>query len=462
MQQAKKTSFGFISFLKELFSFRDKSSEPDADPVRKGPQTYSPEKQKEIETLCNRMFRQKSLVTSGKLQLIGLTKIKRRMGRGWEGLQPLVYQIVEDVISRYMTKGDIFLRYQDDKYVIIFGNASPEEGEMKATLIADEIKSNIFALNKEELKGFDIEKHISEVETAPLVDKPLHETVERLANQEISVKRQEKSEDFAPVVIKAIEVGTDYADTPTAIDPQEQWTATKKLDCSYAPLWDVRKSALTTYLCRAPKPSADQKTLPGHVRDMAILETVLAELQRMSQEEQKFFMICPVRHETLYHNGDFKKFTTLCQHMTAEQRKLLILMITDPLENLPKMKAYWFVSPLKGYCGSVFAEVPIKQKTDFFYFHQAGFDATGISLGKMDAGESAKINMMNTFSAQAKSFMMPETFVLDVATLSLATSAACAGFRYLGGTAIHEDVPVPNKMYKYKHEDLLSGLVSRQ
>lgn len=462
MKQAEKTSSGFLARIKGFFSFRGKSSKPGAGRVNKKPLTYSPEKQKEIEILCNRLFRQKSLITSGKLQLIGLGKVKKRMGRGWEGLQPLVYQIVEDVISKYMAKGDIFLRYQDDRYVIIFGSASCEEGEMKAMLIAEEIKSNIFALNKEELKDFDIEKHVSEVETAPLIDKPFHVTAGYLANQETDIKRQEKKADFKPVVIRSIEVGTDYAETiPSAIE-QERWIAVKKLDCSYAPLWDVQKGALTTYLCRAPQSPAGKKALAGDARDMALLETVIAELQRMSQEEQKFFIICPVRHETLYRNSDFKKYTALCQHMTAEQKKTLILMITDPLENLPKKSAYWFVSPLKGYCSSVFVEVPIKQKTDFFYFYQSGFDAMGISLRKMDAGESAKIDTMNAFGAQARAAMMPGTFVLDVSTLSLATSAACAGFRYLGGAAIHEDVPVPDKMYRYKHEDLLSGLVSGQ
>src|SRR5690349_10432325 len=113
MSQPKKTGSGFVSFLKGLFSSRDESSR-DADTASKGALAFSPEKQKEIEALCNRLFKQKSLVTSGRLQLIGLGKIKRRMGKGWTGLQPLVYQIVEDAISKYMVKGDIFLRYKDD------------------------------------------------------------------------------------------------------------------------------------------------------------------------------------------------------------------------------------------------------------------------------------------------------------------------------------------------------------
>ncbi|MFH1157517.1 MAG: hypothetical protein V1721_01320 [Pseudomonadota bacterium] len=459
MEQDEKRNFGFFSFVKGLFSSRDKSSERESVPVNKNRQAYSPEKQKEIETLCNSLFRQKKLVTSGKLQLIGLGKIKKRMGKGWDGLQPLVYQIVEDVISNYMTRGDIFLRYQDDKYVIIFGNDSCDEGEMKALLIAEEIKSNILAMNKEEMKGFDIEKHVSEVETAILLDKPLHEAVEQLANQGPDIRKREKKEDFKPVVVNPIEIDMDFDETPPPVIEQAQWAAAKKLNCSYAPLWDVQKGAITTYLCHAPRALSGSASLSKDSQDMAMLETVIAELQRMSQEDQKFFIICPVRHETLYRNRGFKKFTALCLHLTPEQKKFLMLMIVDPLENLPKKNAYWFVSPLKGYCNSVSIEVPARQKTDFLYFYQNGFDAIGIKLGKMEAGEPVKIDMMNAFGTQAKNVMISETFVLDISTLSLATSAACAGFRYLGGTAIHEDVPKPDKMYRYKYENLLSGIV---
>src|SRR5262249_32222239 len=85
----------------------------------------SAEKQKKLEEMCEKLFEQKVLLTTGKMQLIGLSKIKKRLGKTWPGLQKIVYQTVDDAIAKYMSKADIFIRYKDDTYVILFANSSP-------------------------------------------------------------------------------------------------------------------------------------------------------------------------------------------------------------------------------------------------------------------------------------------------------------------------------------------------
>ena len=106
--------------------------------------TYSPEKQQKLEDLCESLFENKELITTGKLKLLGLTKIKRKLGKMWEGLQPIVYAEVEAAMAKYMVPEDIFIRYQDDSYVILFADAGLEESQVKAGLIAEEIKHFAF------------------------------------------------------------------------------------------------------------------------------------------------------------------------------------------------------------------------------------------------------------------------------------------------------------------------------
>ena len=92
--------------------------------------------QQELEYLCAELFKKRSLVTSGKLQLIGLEKVKRSLGAKWPEMQALVYQTTEAVIARHLKKGDIHLRHKEDSYIIIFAKATREEGDHTAEKIS--------------------------------------------------------------------------------------------------------------------------------------------------------------------------------------------------------------------------------------------------------------------------------------------------------------------------------------
>lgn len=233
--------------------------------------------------------------------------------------------------------------------------------------------------------------------------------------------------------------------------------------CAYLPLWDTKRNALTTYLCLPPAHAPQQKlSRQGRMTmDLGMLGSAIAELEKLGRDGKKFFIVCPVRHETLYNQDSYKKYHMLCQGVAQEQRKFLILLMTHLQRDLPKTQAYWFVATLKNYCQQIFAEVPLGQKTDFLSLRNAGIDAVGVSIGGRDGSEQETIRLLNSFSAQARTGRIPAMFALEVPTLSLATSAVCAGFDCLAGSAIHGAVKNPDNIYRYRHEDLFAGLFER-
>jgi hypothetical protein len=88
-------------------------------------------------------------------------------------------------------------------------------------------------------------------------------------------------------------------------------------------------------------------------------------------------------------------------------------------------------------------------------------DAAGVRLDSTAASEQEMIAVLNGFSAKAKSVKVPKTFVLGISSLSLTTSAVCAGFDFLGGTSIHEGVARPDTVHRYRYQDLLTGLLAK-
>ena len=64
---------------------------------------------------------------------------------------------------------------------------------------------------------------------------------------------------------------------------------------------------------------------------------------------------------------------------------------------------------------------------------------------------------MNVFAKRAGDLGIP-TFVLGLPTLSLATGAVAAGFRYIEGEVIHGAVEDPKDVVRFRALDLFSKL----
>lgn len=398
--------------------------------------------QSELEYLCGELFKKKSLVTSGRLQLIGLDKIKRQMGNRWEGLQSLVYSIADEVITENMQKGDFFVRFRDDTYIVIFGGASKEECSRKANLIADSIRRKLFDSGAA-LQGLSIERHVVETRLSDLQGLTEGQIIETIAS--------------APAVAAGPSAqDQEIALAPAAANPVRAEVADyRPIKCTYLPLWDVEKNALTTYLCEA---EAGPDALPGATRDVRILRAVADELRAMGMDGRKFYIVCPVRHETLYSQESFARYVEICERIPQEQRELLAFMVTDMRGDVMKMNGCWFMSRLRGYCGHVFADLPLRGgSSDFMALRQYRFDAVGFRLDEGGEGQASAFEMIQQCAQRARDLCIPRVFALDIGSLSLATSAVCHGINFMGGEAIHATVAAPDSLYRYKNENLFAG-----
>lgn len=382
----------------------------------------------QLEHLCSELFRKEALMVSGRLQMIGLDKIKKRMGRSWAGFQTLVYDTVEEVMSEILGKGDLYIRYRDDSYIIVFGRTSLRQGGEIAGKIAEEIRQRLFQSGVA-LQSIDIQRHT--VETKP-------GDIGALSEENI-FRELERFQGARPA------------------EPPPPPAPAARIRCVYQPLWDVEKGALTTYLCEAEENAAE---MPGFRRDMRILETVLEELQAMAVDGRKLLIICPVRHETLYRQENFEQYRTLCESISPEQRALLVFMITDMRRDLMKMNGCWFLQALRGLGKYVFIDLPFHAHADFAALRQYRFDAAGFRLTAAADGGKTPFEMVHSCAAKAEALGIPRSFVLDVGTLSIATAAACNGVDFMGGEAVHGAVAAPDSIYRYRHENLFTGLTA--
>lgn len=438
---------------------------------------FTPEKQAELDRLCIQLFKNQALITSGKLQFIGLAKIKKRMGKQWEGLSKVVYDTTEAVIDQFLDKGDVFIRYQDDTYIMIFARSSLEESRIKGERIAVEIQKRLFALDEAELRTLEIRQALNEIHAGMLglgfpdfLDS-LFPDDEGCELNSFKAKKPGLDGNLLPCEVNTVDVdAADYRPEIRAVKDEDALTV--EMSFSYSPIWEIRRNALTSYLCLAHSPAAQEhlfqayKSLYAHrnphgkaVLDKRILAAIAAELEQMETDGRKLLLICPVQHETLYHMENYENFKDQLLKIPPAQRQYLILLVMNMDEAAPPKNAYWFAAPLRQYCRHVFAEIPLRRDINFNYLRNSGVDIAGVRLDH-GASEQETISLLNAFCVKSKSLKITKTFVLDVSTLSLATSAVCAGFDFLGGAVIDETrYPRPQEIRRYRAEDLVSRLL---
>ncbi|QQG35493.1 MAG: hypothetical protein HYS17_08100 [Micavibrio aeruginosavorus] len=397
------------------------------------------------------------------------------MGKRWDGLCAVVYDTVEDVIIEHIGKNDLFVRYADDTYVIIFAYANLEEGKAKADAIAEEVRRRLFLLDEEELREIEVKKAVRELtaDTLSRFDFPdfLGEYVDDSSEPVVNSVLEENQEDDYEAMGAAVEIEAhDYK-------PQSKQDVARYLSnikFSYMPLWDVRRAALTAYMCLAEDARGVATLLEGHksvyahldsggrvAADIQLLQHVMSELALMVEDGRKFLIVCPVCYETLFNFESYESYKECLESIPLQQRQFLVLLILKPEKQLNAKDAYWFLPAIKKYSRLFFAEVPLKQGIYFQSLKAIGLDGVGVILDK-HVEEKQAIGILGGFSNTAKSHKIPLTFVMGVSSLSLTTSSVCAGFDYIGGPAVHDSVAKPDAIHKYKHENIVSALMSKQ
>ena len=431
----------------------------------------SNDKQAELESLYYQLLNKSEYVTSGKLQFLGLDKIKKKLGKKWGGLQSVVYDTAEDVIKQNITMDDIHFLYKEDSFVIIFTKSTMDEINEKVSFIAEEIRQRLFALDEDELKQLEIKQEVKKVETQSFLDSEFPEMLDYIFQQynPASVKTAKtKASD-----IETVEIDTRYHKAGIA---SYQMTSAQKenLAFNYIPTWDVKRAALTTYLClgKNKMESTDGlnayqllfhgKSVPEKVAlDIAVLENVLHEIETMEQDGRKLVVLCPVHYETLYRFESYEAYKDVLQKIKPGLIQFLSILVMNPEDNrLPIKDVFWFVSPLKAFCYNIFALVPARQDLNYQVIKASGIDALGMRIEGQNSSEEENISQLNNLASKAKYFKIPKTFALDVSSLSLTTSLVCSGFDYLSGLAIHEEVTKPDTVHRYRYEDLVSGLIN--
>jgi len=448
---------------------------------QKKSRALTPEQRRRLEYLCDKLFERQDLVNSGRLQLLGLGKVKQRFGKHWYGIQNAIYDLCEEVIARHVEPGDIFIRYQEETYILLFPSCSPAQSERKTYAIAEEIKRRLFEedIDEIEVKSTVVGVRGSAIDRRRGFPKSLHDAVVAgLHKKEVKKRPSSRSPNrdvyVPPDLSKYRKIEVDaFSESLRKIMPLdmlgEELERIPFRAIHYIPVWEQYNSRLVAYICMARDEDAADP-IKGHLgyyknrtpHDIGFMDlSILARVIHWMKEHEyysamSFGLICPVHYDTLVRMDTKQRYRALCQKIKPFMRSKIVFMVLDTPCQAPAISLSEAISPLKTYSRKISAQLSCREKIiDFKALHMAGFDSVGMIAPDIPIHDHARLMHIaaevKDFVARANRNFFKSTFVIGADHPGLALEAFACGAYYVAGQAIHGPVRTPLDTLNFQH-----------
>lgn len=375
----------------------------------------------EFESHLEDIISRHPTVTTGRVQLINLEKVRDKLGDKWEKKSQNAYQIVCAAIERRLAPDDIYSRYSDLGYVIVFANLDKKQAQLKSVLIAKEIAMKM--LGKDDHSAF--------IDVSTLAAK---------ADGQVSFEKLPSIYELAQELEKPQESVTGSLYIAEEKLPLES----ENIQFVFRPIWFVKQHVISTFLCIPVRETSKGSYVssysvlntpndPSQILELDILTvmTVNKELVRVQNAHKTALFAIPVHFETLANHNRRTTYFEKCRIVLKQAKDKIVFEVVGLPDGIPDSRVADILSPLKPLSRSVLARFSIEH-TNFMGYHMAGIHAVGIDLFEVDENEKILIKAMNKFVEAANKSTL-KTYVHGVRSLSLNTAAVTCGFDYIDG-----------------------------
>ncbi len=197
----------------------------------------------------------------GRLNLIGLNKVKERFGSEWPRVAQRADRITRNIIERHVGPGDVYASWGPESYVIVFARLGEAEARVKCLLIGNEITKSL--LGEEGTEHLEIKTAVAcadgAIDFADLAS--LGDLLDGAKPVDALDPDIESAVSAAPPPIAGAPEETGLSDD-LALVPIEFRRPTPKvqtgargdvlagMDFVFRPMWDPVRNVIATYYCK--------------------------------------------------------------------------------------------------------------------------------------------------------------------------------------------------------------------
>lgn len=411
-----------------------------------------------------KMLGEQRTVLSGNIHLIGMQRIRDKVGEEWPRIAERAMDVANRCIARACGPDDLFITYDELSFLIIFANLSKEQAQIRCMEIVEDITRRLL--------GEGASPETTEVSTGVFeTDGTL---IFNAINKNDLIARmtgQVTDEIPAPPEIEEAAAEAPIDDSPPDYSPFQidRQKALASIRVLYQPMWNLRHKAIVSYFGTASARNVFSMNLwddmvrrsfshvltPVEV-DILVAHIAMRDFAKRIAQGPRLMIGWPVHYETLATRNFRNLFIEFCREIPEDVRQLLILELDGLPKGTPNSRVLEIVSVLRPFCRVVNVRVaPDFNRFEVFNGSQIG--GVGFSLSGLPLRDSQRMAMMDRFVGDASRAGL-RSYVHGLNSRAQALAAVAAGFEWVNGAAVGEPSADLGQMRRFQIADLYTDL----
>jgi hypothetical protein len=189
--------------------------------------------------------------------------------------------------------------------------------------------------------------------------------------------------------------------------------------------------------------------------DHAALTHVLSDGQKLAEAERSTLVSIPVHYETLCDKERRTAYLKMCQGLPPGARRRILFECLGIQQGMGQSQLVAGLMALKPFCALTVGQLPL-DTSNFAFWKTSGLSSVGVDIcdqvTSATAGEAELIERLERFIFFTSQSGL-RSYVRGLSTHSLAAAAVAAGFDFVEGGIIQDQIE-PSDVRSFTLEDL--------
>jgi PAS domain S-box-containing protein len=348
--------------------------------------------------------------SAGQIKLVGLEEVRDALGSRWPAVAIRAMATAETVIKRRCGKEDSYSQVDDISFLICFGALDLQEASFRAAMIGREIRDRLIG------QGGDPDSaQVRAIAAAVMFpyqeDQPVHDHHAALL---VGLDSQmQQIEHDARQTLKAT-----LSDARCDIEPIHGDNS-KEVVCNLVCLPDAVERNMLCAFSILPRNETDAFDLNGLLLTLAARYATTTLARGESRP-----LLVPVRFEVFNRRSATERYISLCRKVDQRLTKMLIFLISELPEGLPKSRLFECVNLLRPYCCGVGFQVDDPSLLAPVDLAPSGHGIVALSQSAVTTMSMAKMKALSDFvHAKRMKLLIRHLGSMDVAAQMLVQGA---------------------------------------
>ena len=426
-----------------------------------------------------------TLISAGRVQILGLDGLKQRLGSRWEAHRDAVHNSLKTIVQRKLSAKDVFFQYGEDEYVVVFASLSFAAAKLVCAGILREVSELL--LGDECNQSITVRTAVGVVDGRLLTEESsIDDVLASFSHAEATSAEIDPKDDEMPIAPpRFAEDSADHSQlgwqpiefdsklggkVPTAWVPIDDEAADRNVSLDefqliYRPMWSPSLQAVTTFSANFVSGMKDGRPMNAYAlargsklvrrMDASVLMRTSYKVAELFSGPQRFLMAVPHHYEFVASWSRLQEYADYCRSVPDDVQRYLALSCDDFPAGVPASKLLMIGNALAPYCRHLAANVSWTAR-DLGPYRDAGFSVVALFVPK-DLPQSLVKARIEDFTEMSRRLGL-RTAVLNVHDVDLGEVVRNAGVDFVMGRLIGDYQSAPSSMVRLSWDEIKAGL----